>query len=128
MRRPYLITFALAAGIILISALSSRGQAPNRVRRVDVLMSLDEMDSGARARVLAFTQSLHERGWTDRYNIRISFRWIGGDASRARALAKESVELQPDVMVGVSSINVASLLQYTRTIPIVFVAVGLNSI
>jgi hypothetical protein len=34
-------------------------------------------------------------GWTDGRNVRIDFRWPGGDINRMRAIAQEMVGLQP---------------------------------
>jgi putative tryptophan/tyrosine transport system substrate-binding protein len=123
MRRRDFILFALLGGIIPAWPLMSRTQQLDRLWRIGVLMSLDETDPETHARVIAFTQSLHELGWTDR-NVEIHFRWISGDPNRAQSFAKELVELQPDVIVGASNVNVTALVQNTSTIPIVFVAVG----
>jgi putative tryptophan/tyrosine transport system substrate-binding protein len=101
-----------------------QAQRPDLIRHVGVLMSLDETDSEAPSRLAALRQGLQELGWSDGRNIRIDFRWMGGDWNLARTLAKELVELQPDLILGVSGASVAALVQNTRTIPIVFVAVG----
>lgn len=119
-RRDFIIGTASAAAW----PRSAWAQQPDPVRRIGALMSLDETDSEAPSRVAALRQGLYELGWSDGHNIRIDFRWMGGDWNRARTFAKELVELQPDAIVGVSSASVTALIQNTRTIPIVFVAVG----
>ena len=55
--------------------------------------------------------------------MRIDYRWPAGDADKARKYAAELVALAPDVILTVSSTSLAPLLQATRTVPIVFVAI-----
>ena len=47
------------------------------MRRIGVLMSLDENDPVAKTFVSAFTQALADLGWTDGRNVRMTF---GGPA------------------------------------------------
>jgi putative ABC transport system substrate-binding protein len=63
-------------------------------------------------------------GWTDGRNVRIDLRWGGGDIDRIRALARELVGLQPDIILASSTPATVALQQETRTIPIVFANVG----
>src|SRR5262245_3660780 len=81
--------------------LAARGQ--ERVRRVGALMSLAEDDPEDRQRRAAFHQALRQLGWTEGDNLRIDYRWYGGDPARARALAKELVELEPDLIVATAT-------------------------
>ena len=55
---------------------------------------------------------------------RIDYRWPAGDADKARKYAAELVALAPDVILAVGTASLAPLLQATRTVPIVFVAVA----
>ena len=57
-------------------------------------------------------------------NVRIDYRWGGGDADDMRKYAAELVALAPDVILAHCSAAVAPLLQATRTVPIVFVIVA----
>jgi putative ABC transport system substrate-binding protein len=59
-------------------------------------------------------------GWTDGRNVRIDFRWGGGDAERARRDAAELVALAPDVIVALGGQVMPPLQEATRTVPIVF--------
>jgi putative ABC transport system substrate-binding protein len=79
--------------------LAARAQQRNRVRRIGYLTSLDENDPLAKPALSAFTQALADLGWTDGRNARIDVRWAGADANRMRALAEESVGLQPDIIL-----------------------------
>jgi putative tryptophan/tyrosine transport system substrate-binding protein len=68
----------------------------------------------------AFTQALADLGWTDGRNVRMDLRWFGVDINRIRALARELVGLQPDIIPAGSTLATAGLQQETQTIPIVF--------
>ena len=102
--------------------LAARAQQADRVRRIGVLMAADENDPGRKAFVSAFTQALAGLGWTDGRNARIDVRSTGGDTNRTRALAKELVGLQPDIITTAGTAATAAVQQETRTIPIVFAA------
>jgi hypothetical protein len=51
-------------------------------------------------------------------------RWPAADIDRMQALAKELVDLQPDVILSNSTPDTAAVQQETRTIPIVMVNVA----
>jgi putative tryptophan/tyrosine transport system substrate-binding protein len=99
--------------------LAARAQQPERMRRIGVLMPLDENDPPLN--LSAFTQTLAELGWTDGRNVRMDLRWTGDDTNRLRALAQELVVLQPDVILTAGTPATIALQRETRTIPIVFV-------
>jgi putative tryptophan/tyrosine transport system substrate-binding protein len=105
--------------------LAARAQRGEPVRRIGALMAGDENDPEQKRRLTAFTQALADLGWTDGRNVRMDVRWHGGDINRIRALAKELVGLQPDIIVVIGSTAATAALQReTRTIPIVFVNVS----
>jgi hypothetical protein len=62
--------------------LAARAQQDGRVRRIGVLMPLDENDPVMKAGVSEFTQALAGLGWTDGRNVRIDLRLAGGDINR----------------------------------------------
>jgi putative ABC transport system substrate-binding protein len=103
--------------------LVARAQQRERVRRIGVLMALDENDPVAKLQLYALTQALADLGWTDDRNVRMDLRWGRGDINRIRALAQELVGLQPDIIVTNSTPATAALQRETRAIPIVFAAV-----
>jgi putative ABC transport system substrate-binding protein len=74
--------------------------------------------------ITAFLQALQQLGWTDGRNVKIDFRWPAGDADKARKYAGELVALAPDIILAMSAASLTPLLQATRTVPIVFVAVA----
>src|SRR6516164_3589353 len=105
--------------------LAARAQQSERVRRIGVLMSYLESDPEARAWYAAFREGLQKLGWTEGRNIRIDTRWAApDDAESMLRFAKELVALQPDLILSGTTTTTAALLQYTRTISIVFVLVS----
>src|SRR5215813_1548031 len=101
---------------------AARAQQGERVRRIGVLVYLAAGDAEGQARLAAFTQALSQLGWSEGRNLRIDARWANaGDIQRHAA---ELVAAAPDVLVAATGApTVASLLQATRTIPIVFAIV-----
>src|SRR5271165_743527 len=87
------------AGLCIAAACppTARAQQGDRVRRVGLLMGLDENE--AKAQLSGFTQGLAQLGWTDGRNLRMDVRWAAGDVVKMRRFAKEIVDLQPDVIL-----------------------------
>src|SRR5262245_62889691 len=101
MRRRDFIT--LFGGAAVTWPLAARAQPTERVRRIGALMSLAEDDPEDRQRRAAFQEALRQLGCTEGGNLSIEYRWYGGDPARARALAKELVELEPDLIVATAT-------------------------
>jgi putative ABC transport system substrate-binding protein len=104
--------------------LAARAQPGDRVRRIGVLMPGDETDPVRKTYVSAITQALAGLGWTDGRNMRMDLRWGADDINRIRALAKELVGLQPDIILTGGTPATAAIQRETRTIPIVFAGVA----
>jgi putative ABC transport system substrate-binding protein len=104
--------------------LAADAQKAERMRRVGVLMSGSKDDPLMQARVAAFRQALVELGWNEGRNLKIEWRWTGGDITRVHEYANELVQFAPDVIVANGTPNVAALKQATNSIPIVFVVVN----
>jgi putative ABC transport system substrate-binding protein len=121
MRRRAFIT--LLGGAAVTWPLAARAQQGGGMRRIGVLMPFTQDDPEDQARVAALREGLKQLGWTEGQNLRAEFRWYGGDVERARTLAKELVELQPELILAGASPGALALRQETRTIPIVFVPV-----
>jgi putative ABC transport system substrate-binding protein len=116
--------FITLVGGVAAWPLAASAQQRERVRRIGVLISGDENDPAMKPRVSAFTQALAGLGWTDGRNLRMDLRSAGGDINRMRVLARESVGLQPDIVVTSATPATVAVQRETRTIPIVFVGVG----
>ena len=117
-------TFIAGLGSAAAWPLAARAQQGDRVRRIGLLMPWDENDPVAKPFVSALTRSLADLGWTDGRNVRMDFRWNGGDNNLTPALAQELVGLQPDIIVTGTTPATVALQRETRTIPIVCAGVG----
>jgi putative ABC transport system substrate-binding protein len=104
--------------------LAASAQQPERMRRIGVLMTLAADDPFGQAQVAAFQQVLQQLGWSDGRNVRIDIRWHENDADRARGYAQELISLAPDILLADATVSVTALQHVTRTLPIVFAAVG----
>jgi len=98
-------------------------QQADPVRRIGVLTVFSKDDPEGQRRVAALLQRLQELGWADGRNLRIEFRWAGGDPDRARFYAGELLGMKPDVVLVNHALVLPLLRQETHTIPIVFVQV-----
>ena len=116
--------FIVGLGSTAAWPMVARAQQTDRVRRIGVLMGLDENDPDANLRLSAFTQALAGLGWTDGRNVRIDLRWHRDDINRIGALAQELVDLKPDIIVTNATPATAAVQRETRTIPIVFTNVA----
>jgi putative ABC transport system substrate-binding protein len=113
----------LLGGAAVAWPLAARAQQSERMRRVGMLVSVGATDPEMQTRGIAFVQGLAQLGWTVGHNVRIDTRWGAGNADDIRRYAVELAALAPDVILATSGPAVASLLQTTRTIPIVFAQV-----
>jgi len=120
MRRREFIT--LIGGAAAAWPLAARAQRGDRVRLLVAMMGGRNADTDleGRAWLAAFRQALQELGWVEGRNFRADYRWPSGDLDRMRAIAKEFVDLKPDVMFAGNTPSVEALLRESRTIPIVF--------
>jgi putative ABC transport system substrate-binding protein len=122
MRRREFIT--LLGGSVATWPLVARAEQPERMRRIGVLMASAADDSESQARIAGFLQALQQLGWADGRNVRIDTRWATTNPDDIRRHAAELVALAPDVILAATgTVTVVALLQATRTVPIVFVAV-----
>ena len=113
------------AGGLLAVPLAARAQPPDRVRRIGMLMAHAENDPEFLAYVAAFREGLQKLGWIEGRNVRIETRWGAlDDAESKQQAAKELLALRPDLILMQNTPPTASMLQQTRTIPIVFVIVA----
>jgi putative ABC transport system substrate-binding protein len=117
----------LIGAVGLIAApFAADAQQIGQLRRIGVLMGLGaESDPRAQARLAAFRKELQHLGWEESRNLHTDIRWATtSHAPSMHTFAKELVALQPDVILSHNTPTTATLLQYTRTIPIVFAVVS----
>jgi putative ABC transport system substrate-binding protein len=121
MKRREFISFG---GAVIAWPFAARAQQPDRVRRIGLLTGYAESDPEGQSPVAAFRRSLRQLGWIEGRNVRIDYRWAAGEVDLLQKFAKELVDLQPDVVLAVTTPSVTALLKETRTVPIVFVQVS----
>jgi putative ABC transport system substrate-binding protein len=123
MQRREFIT--LIGGAVAVWPLAAQAQQPERMRRIGVLMAHTESDPEFQAYLGAFRDGLQKLGWSEGRNIRIDARWGAlDDAELRQRSAKELIALQPDLILTQNTPPTASMLQQTRTIPVIFVIVA----
>jgi putative ABC transport system substrate-binding protein len=119
MRRRRFIT--LLGGAAVAWPLGTRAQPAGRMRRVGVLSALTADDPEGQARMVVFRDALQGFGWTDGGNLQIDVRWSAGDTEGLRSNAADLAAHAPDVILAAGNSSIATLLQATRSVPIVFV-------
>lgn len=122
LRRRDFITLLGSAGVAL--PIAARAQQSAHTRRIGVLMGYAESDPEAQILVQTFHQALRALGWRDGENLQIEYRWGRGDPAQIRAIAKELVALQPDLILANTTPVTGALQRETKTIPIVFAIVS----
>lgn len=120
-RREFITLVGCAAASWQFAA---HGQKVPDVRRLGVLMSVDEKDPEGKAQLAGFVQRLAELGWSEGRNLRLETRWGAGNVDQIRTFARELVASQPDVILAASTPVTAALQRETQTIPVVFVVVS----
>jgi putative ABC transport system substrate-binding protein len=122
MRRREFIKIIAGSGVPW--PLAAHAQQGERVRRIGVLIARAAADTEATEEVGAFAQGLAELGWTIGRNVRIEYRYAGGDRSTIQKYAMELAALTPDVILASGTPSVAALQQSSHSLPIVFTNVS----
>jgi putative ABC transport system substrate-binding protein len=113
----------LLGGAAALWPLRARGQQPEKLRRIGVLLNRAAGDPEADS-IGAFVQGMGELGWRVGDNLRIEYRHSAGNPELFREYASELVTLAPDAVLAASTLSVAALQQFSRSIPIVFISVS----
>jgi len=120
-RRKFLAT--LLGGAVATWPLVARAQQPSQLRRLGVLIG-SKWEPDGQARATALVQGLGALNWHEGSNLRIDWRWAGGDTALYERYAAELVSLHPDVLLAQGSLPITLLRRHTNTIPIVFMIVA----
>ena len=116
-RREFILGIGAAAGL----PRAVPAQEPTAVIGFLNTLSLDAFAH----RLEIFRQGLKEAGYAEGQNVRIEYRWAGGDYQRLPALADELARLRVAVIVTTGgSASVRAAKEATSTVPIVFTAGG----
>src|ERR1700688_2304882 len=97
--------------------------ALERMKRIGVLGDTSGAPPSDRL-ASVFVERLKQLGWTDGDNVRIDFRAAAGDAAKFAPLAKELIDLRPDVVLARSNSAVTAVRQASRDVTIVFTQVS----
>src|SRR5437763_3154816 len=110
-------------GLLALGAapLAAEAQPAAKVARIGYLAA----DRAANPHLHeAFRQGLLDLGYVEGRNVVIEYRDAEGKLERFPALAAELVELKLDVIVAASTPAALAARQATKTIPVIFVALG----
>jgi putative ABC transport system substrate-binding protein len=117
MRRREFIT--IAGGAAAAWPIAVRAQPA--MSRIGVLVGFPEGDPEAEKRIEALLEGLSQLGWKrDNKNIHIDIRRAGTDPAGMQQLAKELIELRPDLIQVTTTRATEAVLRETHTIPVVF--------
>jgi putative ABC transport system substrate-binding protein len=103
--------------------LAARAQQNDRIPLVGVLAGYSASNPLGQMLSTVLGHGLAASGWRDGENLRVDWRWTGGDAELYERYAGELVALGPEVLLAQTSLAVQALRRQTKTIPIVFVIV-----
>jgi putative ABC transport system substrate-binding protein len=114
----------IASAAMLTLPLSAGAQQPKRMRVVGMLLGPAGTDKEVVARTTALEKRLGELGWKRGQNIRLEYRFGGGEESKMPGLARELLALGPDVVVAGGTAAATAFRQQTLSVPIVFAQVS----
>ena len=116
----------LLAGIAAVLAprpLMAQTAARDGMYRLGVLMGNLADDPLGQTYTASLIQGLRALDWREGGNLRVDWRWTGGDPALFDRYAAELVALGPNVLLAQGSPSVIALRRNTNTIPIVFTMV-----
>jgi putative ABC transport system substrate-binding protein len=109
--------------LCVMTSVMAAGQSEqaDRVYRIGFLAFGPRSESTATTAspLMAFRQTLRERGYVEGDNLILDERWAEGRLNRLPFLAAELVQLQPDVIVASGSSAVRAAMRETSEIPII---------
>jgi ABC-type uncharacterized transport system substrate-binding protein len=121
-RRDFMTGLGVAAALPAIS----RAQQTEHMPHVGVLVGLASSadDPVAVESLRPFKDEMRKAGWIDGNNIRLDYRFGGGDLSKITSSAAELVAIGPDLIYAQGLPAARAVHQKTQTIPIVFAQVA----
>jgi len=119
-RREFISLLGGAAAVWPIPAIAQ----PAQMRRVSVLVGLDENDVESQRRVKAFLLGMRDLGWIEGRNVQIEIRFATGNLESINKHVAEVTKLGPDIIVANSTPVIAALRSTKSTTPIVFAMVN----
>src|SRR5436190_8241606 len=111
---------ALFCGAATIWPLAATAQQAKKVPRIGVLWHAANAEQED-VYLSVVTKAFADLGYVDGKNIQLEHRFPAEQPDRFRALAREFVETNVDVILAVTALGAREAKQATSTIPIVFV-------
>jgi putative ABC transport system substrate-binding protein len=115
---------ALLGGAGAFLTRTARAQSLQQMRRVSMLLAIDEKDAEAKNRVKQFRLGMRDLGWIEGRNVQVEYRFSRTDPESISKHIVELIKQAPEVIVANSTPVVAALRRATSTIPIVFAVVN----
>jgi putative ABC transport system substrate-binding protein len=98
----------------------ARTQQNERMRRIGVLMPVNEDEPDNRSGSAAFVQMLNQLAAARGYKIPIDTKWGATDPAAIRRRAEQLIALAPDVLVTSGDATAGPVVRLTHTVPVVF--------
>jgi putative tryptophan/tyrosine transport system substrate-binding protein len=112
-RRTFL---SLASGVLAVP-LGAEAEQPGKVHQVGLLLTSPDGEPG-------FLAALRNLGYVEGQNVSIERRYMADRKEGLPVLARELVQLNPDIIVVVNGYQAAAVRESTKTVPIVTMAAG----
>jgi putative ABC transport system substrate-binding protein len=123
-RRQFIAALGGAAAWPVV-ARAQQSERNERTRRIGLILgAMEAEDPESQTRLAAFRQGLEALGWSEGRNIRIDYRYGGGDSNRIQSHVADLVNSAPDLIVANGSPVLRALKQATHNIPIIFAVVN----
>jgi putative tryptophan/tyrosine transport system substrate-binding protein len=117
-RRREFIT--LLGSVAAAWPFEARTQQNERMRRIGVLMPVNEDEPDNRSGSAAFVQMLNQLAAARGYKIPIDTKWGATDPAAIRRRAEQLIALAPDVLVTSGDATAGPVVRLTHTVPVVF--------
>jgi len=118
-RRTLLSAFGTS---LLVASIAAKAQRGGKVARIGYLSTGTPTANAALHN--AFIDGLRDRGWIERQNIAIEYRWENVGNSTLDALASELASLPLDAIFAANTPMALAMKRTGTTVPIVFAAVS----
>jgi putative tryptophan/tyrosine transport system substrate-binding protein len=113
------LSITLFTALFALNVLCAVGIARAQPRIPLVAVLLHGTESAQRVQVDTFRDGMRELGYVDGKNYRMEVRWSDGQVDRLPALARELLQLKPDVAVASPVLSTQALSRESKTVPIV---------
>lgn len=119
-RRDFISIMGLGAAAWPLAVRSKTDSAA----LIGALLPTHADDALSKLFVAVVGKAVHEQSSASGQNIKIEYRFAGGDTDLTESFARELISMRPAVIVAVSNTSMAALHHASTTIPIVFVDVS----